>query len=341
MYTGTFACMPADKTWIYDPKNNPFHNCPAHHQFEVNLLSWRLSVSEVELTYVDTEILMAIDGHALPCYFADGLCKPTTKTPYTFVSFSDDFCLVFTLQDFVGRMTKIDDRYWIETRSFIHSSVPNKSDTTFGIKGTSFPYIHPPHTQNPHKPSLSRIELFPHTQTFYGKLEPLYTTQNSYLFVTYQEGFNLHTGQPNPQPIINEHISGKIVLASTTQHYVFPALNVTNNFATIDYDAHINTKTDYTVNHVFRSMTVQDLNTLHTCCELERNQLLTKLAMSVQNSQLAGFLLTENRSKFLYVEGSTAWLYDRSHFLIFYHLYTSPIVALIESLYITKTQYCM
>ena len=62
-------------------------------------------------------------------------------------------------------------------------------------------------------------------------------------------------------------------------------------------------------------MTVQQLNTLHTICELERNQLLTKLAMSVQNPQLAGFLLTGNRSNFLYVEGSTAWLYDCPHFL--------------------------
>ena len=24
---------------------------------------------------------MAIDAHALPCYFADGFCKPTTETP--------------------------------------------------------------------------------------------------------------------------------------------------------------------------------------------------------------------------------------------------------------------
>ena len=62
-------------------------------------------------------------------------------------------------------------------------------------------------------------------------------------------------------------------------------------------------------------MTVQELNTLHTICELERNQLLTILAMSVQNPQLAGFLLTGNRSNFLYVEGSTAWLYDCHHFL--------------------------
>ena len=244
MYTGTFTHMPADKTWIYDPKNNPFHNCPGNHQFEVNLLSWRLSVSEVELTFDDTENLMVIDGHALPCYFADGFCKPTTKTPFTLVWFSDDFCLMFTLQDFVGSMTKIDDRFWIETDSFIHSSLPNKTDTSSAIKGTSFPYIHAPHTQNPHNPSLSRFECFPHTQTFCGKPEPLYNTQYSDLFVTYQEGFNLHTGQPSPQSIINEYISGKLVLDSTTKHYVFPALNVSYNFATIDYDAHIDKKID-------------------------------------------------------------------------------------------------
>ena len=101
-------------------------------------------------------------------------------------------------------MTEIDDRYWIETDSFVHSSIPNKFDTSSGIKGTSFPFIHAPHTQNPHNPSLSRFELFLHTRTFCGKPEPLYTTQCSDFFVSYQEGFNMHTGQPNTQSIINE-----------------------------------------------------------------------------------------------------------------------------------------
>ena len=41
-------------------------------------------------------------------------------------------------------------------------------------------------------------------------------------------------------------------------------------------------------------MTVQELKTLHAVCELERNQLLTILAMSVQNLELAGFFLTGN-----------------------------------------------
>ena len=200
--------------------------------------------------------------------------------------------------------------FWNKRHFFsVHSCTNN------GIKGTSHHYVRAPHAQNPHNPSLSRFKLFPHTQTFCGISEALYTTQYSDLFVTYQEGFNMHAGQPNPQSIINDHITGKIVLDSTTKHYVFPAFIVSNNFATTDYDAHINTKIDYTINHVFRSMTVQELNTLHTICELERNQLLTILAMSVQNPQLAGFLLTRNRSNFLYVEGSTAWLYDCPHYL--------------------------
>ena len=61
-------------------------------------------------------------------------------------------------------------------------------------------------------------------------------------------------------------------------------------------------------------MTVQEINTLHVC-ELERTQLLTIFAMSVKNPQLACFHLTGNCSNFLYVEGSTAWLYDCPHFI--------------------------
>ena len=110
----------------------------------------------------------------------------------------------------------------------------------------------------------------------------------------------MHTGQPNPQSIINEYISGKVVIHQIHNNYTFPALNVSNNFATFDYDAHIITKIDYTTNHVFQSMTVPEINTHHTVCQLERNNQLLKIrAMSVQNPKLAGFLSTGNRSNFL------------------------------------------
>ena len=63
-------------------------------------------------------------------------------------------------------MTKIGDRYWIETDSFVHSSIHKKSATNIGNKGTSYPYVRAPHAQNPHNPSLSRFEVFPNAQTF-------------------------------------------------------------------------------------------------------------------------------------------------------------------------------
>ena len=225
MYTCTFTFMPADKNWIYDPTQNFYHNCSAYRQFEVNLVSWRLEISEVELTYDDTSNDMIIVGHTLPCYFADGFCKPTTKTPFTLVWFNDVYCLIFTSQDFIGRMTKIEDRYWIETDSFVHSPHSIKPKTTSGIKGTEHPYVYAPHTQPPNNPSLSRFEVFPTAQTFCGKPDPLYSTQYSDLFVTYTDGFNMHTGQPKPHSMIDEYISGKIVLDTSNNKFIFNSLH--------------------------------------------------------------------------------------------------------------------
>ena len=62
------------------------------------------------------------------------------------------------------------------------------------------------------------------------------------------------------------------------------------------YEAHINTKIDYSINHVFKSMSVAELDTLHTICEVEHTQLLTTLAMSVKNPQLAGLCLLNSKS---------------------------------------------
>ena len=137
-------------------------------------------------------------------------------------------------------MTKTEVIYWIETDSFVHSLIPNKSDTTYGIKGTRFPYAHAPHTEKPHNPSLSRFEIFPLAQTFSKKPEPVYATQYPDFFVSYTNAFNMHTGLPNPHSVINEYFSKKLNLDPYKIQYVFPALNVSNTSVTIDYDVHIN-----------------------------------------------------------------------------------------------------
>ena len=68
----------------------------------------------------------------------------------------------------------------------------------------------------------------------------------------------MNNGQPRPHSIIDQNISGRIQFDSSNQKYIFPAFNVSNNFATLDYDAHINTNIDFTMNHVFKFMTVQE-----------------------------------------------------------------------------------
>ena len=249
----------------------------------------------------------------LTCYHSDVFCKPTKRTPYTLKWFDENFCPIFRLQGFIGRMTRIKDRYWIETDKFIKSSNTTENLQIEGIQGTKYPNVKKPHS-TADNPSLSRFEIYPIAQIFCGKPEPVYSTQYDDIFVTYLDGFNMNNGQLRPHSIVDQNISGRIQFDTSNQKYILPALIVSKHFATLDYAAHINTKIDFTINHVIKFMTVQELNTLHTVCEIERTQLLIILAMSVKNPQLAGFLLTGKRCNFLYVEGSTAWLYDCPHF---------------------------
>ena len=77
----------------------------------------------------------------LPCYHSDGFCKPAARTPYTITWFDEKFCLIFRLQELFGRITRIKDRYWIETSNFIESSNTAQNLQNEGIKGTKYPNV--------------------------------------------------------------------------------------------------------------------------------------------------------------------------------------------------------
>ena len=186
--------------------------------------------------------------------------------------FDERFCLIFRLQEFIGRMTKNKDRYWIETETdnFIESSNITQNLQTEGIQGTKYPNVKTPQS-TVDNPSLSRFEIYPIAQTFCGKPEPSYSTHYDNIFATYLDGFDMNNGQRRPHSIIDQKISRKIQFDTSNQKYIFPALKVSNNFATLDYVVHIITNIDFTINHVFKSKTVQELNTLQTVCELKEH----------------------------------------------------------------------
>ena len=55
------------------------------------------------------------------------------------------------------------------------------------------------------------------------------------------------------------------------------------------------------MNHLFISMNIQSLSTLHHICKAERTQMLNLFANSDQNHRPAGYLLTGNCLIFLLV----------------------------------------
>ena len=105
-----------------------------------------------------------------------------------------------------------------------------------------------------------------------------------------------------------------IGIGSVNNKFYFPSLYVSKAIGTVDFDAHVNREIFFSFSFVCKSLTNQELDTLHHVSEQERTQWLTVSALCVQKPQLAGYLLTGNRSNFFYVEGSTASLYDCPQF---------------------------
>ena len=96
--------------------------CNDRYEYFIENDSWSLIIREVELTYDDKRNTLIYDGHTLPCLHDDGFCHPTILTPYTIVWFPDDLCLLFSVHYFIGRMSKIGNRYWLETERFFNES---------------------------------------------------------------------------------------------------------------------------------------------------------------------------------------------------------------------------
>ena len=94
-------------------------------------------------------------------------------------------------------MTRIEERYWIETDNIIESSNITQNLRIEVLKRTKYPNAKTPQS-TVENPRLSRFEIYPIAQTFCGKPEPIYLTEYDDIFVTYLDGFDMNNGQPRP-----------------------------------------------------------------------------------------------------------------------------------------------
>ena len=111
--------------------------CWDRYEYIIEKDSWSLIVKEIEITYDDKENKLIYHGHTLPCLHDDGFCKPTILTPFTIVWFPEDLCLIFSIHSFIGRMSKLNNRYWLETEHFFNNNSKNFLPFPFFFKTRS------------------------------------------------------------------------------------------------------------------------------------------------------------------------------------------------------------
>ena len=152
-------------------------------------------------------------------------------------------------------MSKLSNRYWLETDDFLNSSEKNTGKIDKSILPIVFLYANSPLGTN--NPTLSRMEIFQQKITFCKKPTQIHKTLYRDSFVTYREGFKMKIRIKNsivvdPEPSFTQTSrSSPIVFDCINNFNYFPPLKDSKNHGTVYSDANLNTKIDYSVNRVF------------------------------------------------------------------------------------------
>ena len=113
------------------------------------------------------------------------------KHPYTIVLFLEEISLIFQISDFIGRMSQLETRFWLETDGFFISTGENTEKTRPTAKCISLSYF----TTGSNYSKSIETENFQTKNTFCKKPIQMHTTQNPNLLVSYREIFIASTGK--------------------------------------------------------------------------------------------------------------------------------------------------
>ena len=114
---GTFANVQKSDL-VLNMKYGATKVCKDKHEYIIEKDFWSLIVRGVELTYDEKENTLIYNGHTLPCLHDDSFCHPRILTSCTIDWFPVDVCLSFSIHSFIGEISKIGNRYWLETERF-------------------------------------------------------------------------------------------------------------------------------------------------------------------------------------------------------------------------------
>ena len=169
--------------WIPNAIKNAQSNCMKgpRKQNRIDILDWTLEIREVSLILNLDNEEMSYMGTKLPCDLRKRECLPTPFTKATIVWEPQTHCQLFELIRFDAFMIKYQERYWIETNA--EWTTVQKLDKTQKIEKNKADTI------------ATRFEIYSLVERECGSLQPIHKTENDDIYIIYQYGFDMHTGQ--------------------------------------------------------------------------------------------------------------------------------------------------
>ena len=278
-------------TWIPSAIKNAQSNCltGVRKQNRIDILDWTLEIKEVSLILnLDTEEISYM-GTKLPCDLRKGECQPTPFTKATIVWEPQTHCQLFELIRFDAFMVKYQDRYWIET---------NAEWTT-----VQKPNIQEKITLNKTASIATRFEIYPIVEHDCGSIQPLHKTEYDDIYIIYEYGFDMHTGQKVTR-MKNKFVDEKFIkiaskeITSTLTRYE----DEDNNqfyYGFVNEGTHLNMKMDLFMSNIYSRISLQAIEFYSQICEQTRNLRQLTLTQVQKNTPLLGYILTGDRSIFV------------------------------------------
>ena len=276
--------------WNGDADDTFKNECDGYEGFEwIEKDTFETHIQDITLNVkLRDGTIMNRNGQPLSCKLDELGCDSTSLDPYAYVWDNPDNCILTVLKEEYVNMIKNDDQYYIDSKN------DSENKYLFEIKN------------RPQKLCNKPSDVYP-------------TTYESLFVAILYGGFDMKTGRNMIQQEDRVH---KMLHSPNDQERDEPGhckLWVASNYQSdpyygtwlnMDYELQQGTKLDYLFFESSRALKASELHLLKNQCEQERSHILTILMLSLENSRLAGYMLTGNRSTFLETDGSLAWLYS-------------------------------
>ena len=230
-------------------------------QNRIDILDWTIEIREVSLILnLDTEEISYM-GTQLPCDLHKGECLPTPFSKATIVWEPQTHCQLFDLIRFDAFRVKYQDRYWIETNA--EWTTVQQHDITRKAKFNKTDNI------------ATRFEVYPLVERQCGSLQPIHKTEYDDIYIIYEYGFNMQTGQKvtkkkdkfDDEKFIK--IKPKQIISEQTRYE--DEDNKQYYYGFVNENTHLNMKMDLYMSNIYSRISLQAIDFYSQICEQTRN----------------------------------------------------------------------